>query len=73
MTDFVKVRVYDRLQNEYVIFNKEDIVLTEFCDHQDENIYKIINRHEMSAETQLWLNITKEEYDRLCKELGVGE
>lgn len=70
MTDFVKVHINDRLQSECVIFNKEDIVLTEFCGH-DENIYKIINRHEMSAETQLWLNITKEEYDRLCKELGV--
>lgn len=68
MSDFIKVKHED--DTESVTLNKEDIVLTEMI-RKDVSIFKYVNRRELSAETPLWYDITREEYDRLCRELYV--
>lgn len=70
MTDFVKVKHADC--SETSVINKEDLILVELIEGEA-SIFKYANRYDLSSEFTMWYEITREEYDRLCKELGVKD
>lgn len=73
MTDFVKVNVCPIINEGLVIQCKTTLIVPRNSLHlmvyheEDKDLYLAVSR-ELATKT-----ITKEEYDRLCKELGVED
>lgn len=75
MSDFIKINLKNGecelvvRKIDVVLRNAESDVLT--SDRIDERRFFFMHRALLTLEYCVWSEITREEYDRLCKELGV--